>query len=178
MRYLKIIFVLFFVFGCQKQNKTHIAIGTWNKCLKDGSYFEYKITDEYIMVLTTKSEEIILFRNKVTDKGLIMSEFKNGASLIINNDTLITVSESENKVILKSTYTYDTYEFNKAEFKIDKIDSLNLESWKNKTVSEFKKRAELASCLDLRTEEEKIIPTLNMDDLEEEEIQIIETEKK
>jgi len=176
MRYLKIIFVLFIVFSCQKTNEKHSAIGTWNKCLKDGSYFEYKITDAYIMVLTTKSEVIIFFRNKLTDKGLIMSEFENGADLLINNDTLITVSESENKVVLKSTYTYETYEFNKAEFKIDKIDSLNLKSWKSKTLSEFKKRTELANCPDLRTEEEKVIPTLELDDIEEEEIPIIEIE--
>ncbi len=177
MRYLKIIFVLFLVFSCQKTNEKHIAIGTWNKCLNDGSYFEYKITDEYIMVLTTKSEEITLFRNKILDKTLIISEFKDGAELLINNDTLVTISKSKDKVVLKSTYTFDKYEFNKAEFKINEIDSINLESWKNKMLSEFKKRAEFRNCPDLRTDNEKALDTLELDMEIEEEIPINIIEK-
>ena len=155
MRILIIISVFFIIFSCKKENEQHIAIGTWNKCSKDGNYLEYKITEKYIMVLTTKSEEIILSKNKVVNKKLVISEFKNGTKLIKNNDTITTEFESENQVILKSAYSFENYELNKAEFKIDEIDSLNLESWKNKTRLEFLQRAELLKCPDLRTNEEK-----------------------
>ena len=127
------------------------------------------------MVLS--AEGIRLFQNKVDGKKIILSKFKNGTELLINNDTLITISESEKKVVLKSTSTYDTYDFNKAEFTIDEIDSLNLESWKNKTLSEFKKRAEFRNCPDLRTDNEKSLDTLKLDMEIEEEIPIIIIEK-
>jgi hypothetical protein len=176
MKYLKILFVFFLLLGCQKSTNEHIAIGTWNRCNKDGSYWEYKITDQYMLMLTTSSNEIWLFKNKVIDSSLVLSKFKNGLGLLINNDTLVTVKQSKNKVVLKSTYTWDNIELNKAEFDFEKIDSSNLESWKNKTLMEFKKRAESVNCPDLRTESEKIVPPLDLDDLDEEEIPIIEIE--
>ena len=92
---------------------------------------------------------------EIINKKLVISEFKNGTKLIKNNDTITTEFESENQVILKSEYSLENYELNKAEFKIDEIDSLNLESWKNKTRLEFLQRAELSKCPDLRTKEEK-----------------------
>ncbi len=176
MRYLKIIFVLFLVLGCQKTNEKHIAIGTWYKCLKDGGFIEYKITDNYLLMLTTNSEEILLFKNKVTDKTLILSEFQNGTQILMDNDTLVTISKSKNKIVLRSTYTFEKYEFNRAEFKIDEIDSANLELWKTKTLTEFKKRAKIKNCPDIRIESEKSLDTLEFDmELEEEiPIEIIE----
>lgn len=166
------------ILGCQKPDNEHVAIGTWNYCHKDGGYSEYKITNDYMLFMTSKSDEVWLYKNKILDGTLILSEFKNGLGLLINNDTLVTIEQSKNKVVLKSTYTWDNIELNKAEFDFDVIDSTNLDLWKNKTLSAFKKRAELVSCPDLRTEEEKIIPTLELDDFEEEEIPITETEKK
>lgn len=168
--------MLFIVLGCEKTNEKHIAIGTWYKCLKDGGYVEYKITDSYIMTLTTKSEEILLFRNKIYDNKLIISELKDGAQLLLDNDTLVTFSKSKNRIVLKSTYLFDKYEFNRAEFKIDEIDSTNLEFWKTKAISEFKKRSEIKNCRDIRNESEKVLDTLKFDmELEEEiPIEIIE----
>jgi hypothetical protein len=177
MRYLKYLFILFLVLGCQKTNVNHVALGTWNRCNKDGSYWEYKITDQYMLMLTTQSDEVWLFRNKIVDTTMILSEFENGLGLMINNDTLVPIEQLKNKVVLKSTYTWDNIELNRAEFDFAPIDSINLETWKSKTISDFKKRAELARCPDLRTEDEKI-HTLNIDDLEEEEIPITEIEKK
>lgn len=165
------------VLSCKKNNEKYIAIGTWYKCLGDGGYVEYKITEKYIIMLTTKSDEISLFRNKITHNKLIISEFKNGTRLLMNNDTLVTISKSKNRIVLKSTYLYDKYEFNRAEFKIDEIDSANLEFWKIKTISEFKKRAEIKNCPDIRPESEKALDSLkfNMEELEEEiPIEIIE----
>ncbi|PLB20689.1 MAG: hypothetical protein TRG1_257 [Flavobacteriaceae bacterium FS1-H7996/R] len=90
---------------------------------------------------------------------------------------MIVLSKTKDRIVLKSSYTWDKMELNKAEFDFDKIDSTNLDSWKKKTISEFKKRAELKNCPDLRTEEEKNIPTINLDDFEEEEITIEIKEK-
>ncbi|NOY47560.1 MAG: hypothetical protein GXO84_05085 [Chlorobi bacterium] len=177
MRYLKTLFLSFLFLGCQKSTKEHIAIGTWNRCNKDGSYWEYKITEQYMLMLTTKSDEIWLFRNKVVDSTLVLSEFKKGVGLFINNDTLVTVKQTKNKIVLKSTYTWDNIELNKAGFDFDPIDSTNLESWKNKTLTEFNNRAKSANCIDIRTEKEKIIPKLYLDALEEEEIKIDSIQK-
>lgn len=158
--------------------KKHVALGTWNRCNKDGSYIEYKITDQYMLILTTtRPDEVIIFGNKVLDDNLISYQLKNGTKILTDNDTLVTAKQSPNKVVLMSTWGFDKYELNKAEFDFDKIDSTNLEQWKNKSLAEFKKRAKSANCPDLRTEEEKIVPTLNLDNLDEEEIPIIEIEK-
>ena len=177
MKHLIQLLILLLVYGCQKPQTKHMALGTWNKCHHDGEYSEYKITNDYFMLLTTRSEHIFIFRNQLTDKGIILSEFKNGDHLLINNDTLITVSQSDSKVVLKSTYTYDNYEFYKTEFKIDAIDSLDIESWETKILAEFKKRAKAMACSDLRTDEEKTSPIINLDDLKEEDLKIKEVEQ-
>ncbi|NRR93102.1 hypothetical protein HSX10_16115 [Winogradskyella undariae] len=179
MKYLKYLFLLFLVFGCQKTTEKHVAIGTWNRCNKDGSYIEYKITDQYMLILTTnRPNEIIIFGNKILDDKIISYQLKNGTKILTDNDTLVTIKESSKKVVLMSTWGFDKYELNKAEFNFDKIDSTNLEQWKDKALTEFKKRAESVACPDLRTEEEKIIiPTLDLDDSLEEEIEIESFEK-
>ena len=176
MKYLKTIFVLFLLFSCQKTIQKHIAIGTWYSCNKDGSYTEYKITDQYMLILNTGSDKIAIFKNRILNSNLILSEFKNGLGLIPNNDTLVTKEQLKDKIILKSTYTWQEIELNKAKFHIEKIDSTNLETWRNKTLSEFKKRAESVNCPDLRTESEKEIPTIYIKDIEEEAIPISEIE--
>ncbi|AXP81923.1 hypothetical protein CJ739_2858 [Mariniflexile rhizosphaerae] len=176
MKYLKIIFAFFlliFQTSCQKE-----IVGTWYKCNKDGSYYEYKITDQYTIMLSSKSDIIWIHKVKQIDNGIILSDFDSSVNrLMINNDTLIVLSKTKDRIVLKSSYTWDKMELNKAEFDFDKIDSTNLDSWKKKTISEFKKRAELKNCPDLRTEEEKNIPTINLDDFEEEEITIEIKEK-
>ncbi|MCF1192256.1 hypothetical protein LRR18_11725 [Mangrovimonas sp. AS39] len=178
MKFIKVLFLSFLIASCHESTKKHVAIGTWNRCNKDGSYWEYKITDQYMLMLTTKYDDIGLFRNKIADTTMILSEFENGLGLLINNDTLVTIVKSKNKVILRSTWARDNILLNKADFDYDKIDSTNLDSWKTKTISEFKKRAALKKCPDLRTEEEKNIPTLQLNESDNEEIPIIELEKK
>ena len=170
MKYLNCICILFLLSGC---HNSHPAIGTWSKCNKDGSYWEYKITDQSILILNTFNDEVWHYKVQIVDTSLLLSKFQNGPSLMFNNDTLVTIKQTEGKIVLKSTYTWDTYEFNKREFDFEPIDSTHLETWKAKVISDFKKRAELMSCPDLRTEEEKIIPLLELDDSEEE-IPIIE----
>ena len=155
MKYTKIAFVLFLFFSCQNSKKEHVVIGTWNRCDKDGSYIEWKITNHYMLILTTRSNEILLFRNNIINNNLVLSEFKNGTRLIGNNDTLVTVKKSKNKIILRSYFSGDYSVLNKAEFDIKPIDSTNLEFWRNNTLSEFNKRASNVICADARSEEEK-----------------------
>ena len=177
MKYLKTIFVLCLVFGCQKPNKKHIAIGTWNICHKDGRYSEYKITDKYVINLTSEDDEVWLFKSKIADSTLLISTFNIGSGSTERNAMFDTISYTQSKIVLKS-FGGERLELNRAEFDYAPIDSTNLKVWKNKTLAEFKKRVELAGCLDLRTEEEKVKPTLDLDDSVEEEIPIIEIEKK
>lgn len=174
MKYLKHLFILFLVLGCQKTKNKHVAIGTWNRCNNDGSYIEYKITDKYMLIFTTnRPDVIIIFGNKVLDDKIISYQLKNGTKILTDNDTLVTVKKSSEKVVLMSTWGLDTFELNQAEFNFDKIDSTNLEQWKNKALAEFKKRAESIACPDLRTDEESSeIQTLDFDDSLEEEIKI------
>ena len=126
-------------------------------------------------MLSNKSDIVWIHKVKQIDNGIIVSDFDSSVNrLMTNNDTLIVLSKTKDKIILKSSYTWDEMELNKADFDFDEIDSTNLDSWKNKTISEFKKRAELINCPDLRTKEEKNIPTIDLDDFEEEEIPITE----
>ena len=70
----------------------------------------------------------------------------------------------------ENTYTGNNIVLNRAEFNYDPIDSTNLESWRKKTLSEFKKRAESANCSDLRTENEKEVSEINLEDFDDEEV--------
>ncbi len=167
MKFIKTRLILILIFGCQNQTNEHIAIGTWNRCNNDGSYWEYKITDDYMLMLTTKSEDIWLFKNKVIDSVIVLSDLESDRGLLINNDTLITFTKSKDKVVLKSKYTWDKIELNKAMINIDEIDSTNFDLWKSKTLFEFQKRAKSANCHDLRSESEKEIPTLDLNDIDE-----------
>ena len=164
MRNLKIILLFFVLASCQIPNKEHLAIGTWNRCDKNGIYSEYKITENYLMNISTNSDDIWFYKINIFNNNLIVSEFENGQGLLINNDTLITTLHSKEKLTLKSTYTYEALELNKVEIDFEEIDSTNLKAWKNKTLSEFKKRAFLSKCVDLRTENEKRIPIININD--------------
>tara|TARA_B100001063_G_scaffold247263_1_gene291887 strand:+ start:5017 stop:5619 length:603 start_codon:yes stop_codon:yes gene_type:complete len=158
----------------------HLALGTWSKCHKDGSYVEHKITEQYMLILTTKRpDEIIIFGNKVLDENLISYQLKNGTKILTDNDTLVTIEHSSNKIVLMSTWGFNKYELNKAEFDYEEIDSTNLKLWKKKTLTEFHKRAESKKCPDLRTvkekaEVEKVTPELKLEELEDIRIENIE----
>jgi len=171
MKILKIIFIFFLFFGCQKTTKDHLAVGTWTYCFKDGVYSEYKIKENYILRMHEGSEEILIIKNEINDSIMILLNFKNGNTHLPYNDTLRILSYSKHKIILRSNYVRDKIELKKADFVIEDIDSTNLELWKSKTLSEFKIRSKIANCPDLRAEDEKIIPKLedtNLDDKEEE----------
>ncbi|MFT5892676.1 MAG: hypothetical protein ACI9Y7_002788 [Dokdonia sp.] len=173
MRYLKNICILFLLSGCQTFVSEHPAIGSWSRCEKDGSYWEYKITNQYTIIVNTLYDEVRFIRNQIVDTNLVISEFKNELGLLDNTERVIISEQSNNRIVFKSIVTCSSVELNKKEFDFDPIDSLHLEVWKSKVLADFKKRAALMDCPDVRTEEEKIIPFLKLDDSEEE-IQIIE----
>ena len=163
MKYLGTLLIFLIVVSCQKNDKTHAALGTWNYCTKAGHYEECIITKEFVLIQSTQPKKFFLLRNNIIDNNLVISTIKGEINLPINYDTLVTTAQTKTKVILSSYYSTTNLELHKYEFSYDPIDWTNLESWKGKIKSEFRKRAELEECPDLRTEEEKEIPELNMD---------------
>lgn len=161
------------ILSCQNNSDKNNLYGSYSSCGEDGVYGELKITDKYTLKLTSKSDEIAFFRSKVVDSHLIISLFEQ----IQHNDTLTIIEQSKDKIVLKSANNWEEYEFRKVGFKIDEIDSTNLESWKKKTLSDFKKRAESKNCPDLRTDEEKVDSVLRLDDTLDEELIIIRTDE-
>ena len=134
MKTLFIVIIPILFLSCLKPLKEHPAIGNWYKCDRDGSYSEFKITKDYYLWMNSSSDDINIFRNKVIDCVLVISELKNGFELLKNNDTLLTLSHSNDKIILKSnSYTTSKVEIIKANFEIEAIDSTNLDSWKKKS---------------------------------------------
>ncbi|MFC4635950.1 hypothetical protein ACFO3O_18710 [Dokdonia ponticola] len=168
MHYLKSIGILFLLSCCQTHVSEHPAMGTWSNCTKDGIYWECKITDRSLLMVNTFSDEVWFFKLQVVDTNLVLSTYKNGPGLLINNDTLVTIEQSTNRIVLKSTYSWDSVELKKKELDFDPIDTLHFENWKSKVLADFKKRAALVNCPDTRTEEEKKLPILKADDSDEE----------
>ena len=152
------------ILGCQNRAKKNPFIGTWNRCLKDGEYLEFKIYNNYTISLSSSWERIIMVSNKFENNTLIIEGIN--VPLANKTDTIFLTSKSNDKIILKSRWM-NQVELNRTENKIDDIDSLNLENWKKKTILKFKKRAALFNCPDLRTEDEKIIDTLRLLEPEE-----------
>ncbi len=158
--------------SCQKSKKEHSIIGTWSICFRDGEYREFKITDKYMLMLTLGSEQVSIFSNYIERNSLIWKSMDSEYSLPNNVDTVIIISQSNNRIVLKSKFMGTEIELNKIEDEIHEIDSTNLENWKRQTILNFQKRVELFNCPDLRTEDEKIIHDLELLEIEEIEIPI------
>jgi hypothetical protein len=180
---LKILFIslLFFITSCGKSVKNpKSTIGTWDFCDRSGNYWELKITKDYVLNLSTKDTNVWLLKNKFKDSLLIWSTWKleNNIRLLGDSAFIKPIYQSRNKLILvvMRPWGFDTLRLNKKEISIENIDFSNFNSWKNKTLLEFKERAKSIDCPDLRTEKEKNIPPLDLDDIDEEEIPIITIE--
>ena len=164
------------MFSCS--NKQNLAIGTWINCSKDGSYREYKITKDYFLFINSNVGHIWVYKCKILDNAIVISDLDSKFPPLINPDTFKIKSLNDQKILLRSTYTGDRFELQKAKFEIEPIDFSNLKNWKKKIQAQFKKREELKNCKDLRTKSEKEIHTVNMDSLKTEKIQIIIIDKK
>ena len=166
MKFLKI-FVLSLVFiSCQNK-----LIGTWTMCSMDGKYYEYKITKNYIIVLMEKLERPLVFKiEKLKKNGVLISEFKDGDEYIFNNDKLTLIAEDKNRITVKSSRFDEQYQMFKADFLIKEIDSTNLNTWYKETIIQYKKRAKLKKCQDIRSEKEKQIDTIDIKMLDESDV--------
>ena len=163
MKILKSLLILILFIGCQNTFKSHEALGTWNYCTKDGNYEEYVITNEFLLIMSTARKKFFLFRNEIIDSSLVISTIPGEINLPMPTDTLVVVEKSADKVVLSSHfYSPPQRQLNKIDFDFAPIDWNSLKSWKGKIQSEFKKRAKLKKCPDLRSDEEKIIPELKM----------------
>ncbi|MDC8004098.1 hypothetical protein POV27_08535 [Aureisphaera galaxeae] len=161
------LFLLTGVSSCQKKSLE----GTWNRCNRDGSYVEYIITNEYFVMLLSKSDNIGFFKKQDIEKGMIISDHTKltEVALIGNPDTLWVYSYSKNQVILRSRINGEI-ELNKASFTYATIDTLDFAVWKSKIISEFQKRTLFMNCQDIRTESEKEVEVLDVTDDKEEEL--------
>lgn len=168
--------ILFFV--GRKPTQESIAIGTWYRCNKDGSYWEYEIKPNYMLMMTTKADMVWIFKNEIVNKTIILSSYENGPTTTIANQPLIPKAINKDKILLKHLYSGKEIELNRAKFEYEPIDSINLESWKHKTLTEFKKRAKQRNCKDVRIKSEKEIQPINLDSLLTEEPPIIIQIKK
>ena len=166
--------ILFLNIGCDNSFENSI-VGNWNKCNRSGSYVEFEITEKKLIILNFESDEILVFKNQLNGNKMIISEFKNGINLMINPDTIYVKFLNQNKILLDSRFTIDNVEMKRTQVTLDKIDSTNIGLWKNKTLKKFHKRADNTGCKDLRTDDEKEVPILNFEHLEEE-VEIIEYE--
>jgi len=155
--------ILILIVGCQGTSQPNEALGTWNYCTRDGNYEEWIITRDFLLIISTKPKKFFLFQNEINDSSLVISTIKGEINLPMPKDTLITLVESKEKLILKSFFESEPLQLNRVEYDFEPIDWKNLESWKKKIHSEFKKRAVLVKCPDLRSDEEKNIPKIILD---------------
>ena len=70
MKNITILLSIIFLFGNQKPTQESIAIGTWYRCNKDGSYWEYEIKPNYMLMMTTKADIIWIFKNDIVNKTI------------------------------------------------------------------------------------------------------------
>ena len=158
----------------------HVALGTWKKCNENGSYSEYKITDQYFLIIHSDSDKtfdrITLFKNEIHDSIMILSGFDGGIDYPFN-DTLFSRKISDSKIAIASRYNPRIIlsKVNSTE-PISPIDSTNIELWKEKTLTNFEKRAELENCPILETVKENETILLDIEEIELEEVETIKQE--
>ncbi|GAA4280050.1 hypothetical protein [Gaetbulibacter aestuarii] len=155
MRQLISLIIFLMLTNCGKAEKNfHATIGTWCFCDSAGNYNEYKITRDYVLSMSSDDENVWLLKNKFKDNLLIWSTWKleNNSDLLGDTLTLKPIFQSENKLTLvaRQPWSIDTIKLNKKDIFIENIDFTNFDSWKKKILTEFKKRAELKSCSDIR----------------------------
>lgn len=168
MRHFIMLLAIIFLLGCQKKPRQNPFIGTWNRCLPDGTYCEFKITNNYTIYLNSSGwEGLSLISNQFKGDTLIGEGIN--VSLPNEIDTLVLTYKSNDTLILKSSWKNQTIILHKIKNEIADIDSLNLNNWIKETFSNFDKRAKHRNCPDFRTEEEKIIHDLGDVNVEKEE---------
>lgn len=165
-----IIFLFLFV-SCKKSETKDFTATTWKICNKKGVYSEITFTDNYVFILHSDLNKVLLFKKKTKKNQIILSQYENGIGLPNNSDTITTLFQTRTRISLKFEFSKEILIMDKATSDIIEVDSLNLKKWKKNTLIEFNKRAQMENCHDLRTESEKIIHQLddvNINYLEEE----------
>lgn len=146
--------------ACGTQEVSPI-IGSWSQCLKDGTYKEFKISEHYTTTSVSDFREhdyddgISFYKCQINDSLLIITAGIN-VDLVMPPETLRFESISHDKITIENRF--GIAELTRLQDEIPDIDSTNLELWSKLYLDEFLKRAKLANCPDLRTEEEKKPP--------------------
>jgi len=121
-------------------------------------YSELKIEKDYILRLIYNKNNIEIIKKK--------SRIENNLLLIVNQeyepniDTFNLVNYSKDKVVLNRIFLNQYYRLSKIENNITEIDSTDIEKWKEKTITEFQKRAKMYFTENNITETKEIIDTL------------------
>ena len=163
MKFLKSLLISFLILGCQETSESHAALGTWNYCTKDGNYEEFIITRDFLLVMSTRPKRFLLFKSEIIDSSIVISHLEGEVNLPTPTDTLIALENSMNTVVLKSIHSSKPIYLRRTEFEFSPIDWGSLPTWKDKVQSEFKKRAALHKCSDLRSDEEKKVLEINLE---------------
>ncbi|MEL7005835.1 MAG: hypothetical protein AAFN93_24365 [Bacteroidota bacterium] len=160
IRQLVIILFICILAACTSKESNSI-IGSWSECQRDRIYKEFKITENYTTTSLSDFQQhdfddgISFFKSSIQDSFLIVSKGLN-VHLINPPETLRFQFTSSDEVMLKNSYGVSYLK--RLNNEIPDIDSTNLSGWSKSYLDEFLKRAQLADCPDLRTEEEKAPP--------------------
>ncbi|NLP59528.1 hypothetical protein HGB55_15255 [Lutibacter sp. B1] len=132
-----ILILLIFITNCTKNDKSKLLIGTWKIIGNKENYSEVKIDEKKVMILS--SDEIDLrIENSRLENDYIFFENENFEPKI---DSFKIICYSNDKIILRREFLNQLIEFNRIENNIKEIDSTDFKNWKEKTISDFKKRA-------------------------------------
>ena len=127
--------------SCNTNDNSKIMIGTWK--VNDDSadnYTEIKIDKNFIILLNAR-EEHPRINNSRFENDFLLIDNKNSNPKI---DSFELISHSKDKIIMKRKFfNRQLIELIKFDNEINEIDSMNFENWREKTISDFRKRVKI-----------------------------------
>lgn len=137
LKFSIIIFILIRTLGCE--NKDTNFIGTWKNC-KNGTYTEWKITKNEILIFGLLKNDIAILESKTFNNYILLK----GLNVSLANDTIF-ITKKEKSILIKSGMRKQTNELFKIEH-IDETYNKNSKNWKSKMIMEFNIR-KTANCI-------------------------------
>lgn len=154
--------ILLFLSSCSTKHESEI-MGSWCQCLHDGTYKEFKISEDYITTSVSNfinndwDDGISFYKCRIADSLLIITAGIN-VDLLRTPEIIGFKSLSSDRMLIASHG--ESSELTRLEYEIPPIDSTKFELWQKDYLNAFLERANQANCPDLRTDEEKYLPDL------------------